>query len=94
MEALVFGQMQRLPVMLPDEVVIGVVRQIGMDTNRIVVSHEKPALVERPVVVLAEAETIAKVVGTAFTLWVNVGGLDDGGSIPWPYAPTPHTAHL
>lgn len=53
MEALVVGKVERVAVVLADEVVIGVGREIGVDADGVVVGDGEPALVEGPVVVLA-----------------------------------------
>lgn len=78
MEALVVGQVQGLAVVLANEIVVGVVRQVGMDADRAVVGDGEPVLVERPVVLFAEAEAVAQVISAALGLGVDVRGLHDG----------------
>lgn len=65
-EALIVWQTQRFAIALVDEV--GVVQEIGVDGDGVVVVDGEPAVVERPVVLLAEAKAVAKIVVDTYAL--------------------------
>ena len=52
-----------------------------MDAHPQIVRNGKSALVEGPMVVFAEAETVAEVVGAAVALGDDVRGVDDGTAV-------------
>jgi hypothetical protein len=81
MKLLVIREVQCVAVVLADEVVIGIVRQIGVDANGVVVSNGEPALIEGPVVIFAEAETVSEVVGAALASGVDVGSVNDSRAV-------------
>jgi hypothetical protein len=78
---LVVGEVQRVAVVLADEVVVGVRREVRVDADGVVAGDGEPALVEGSVVIFAEAEAVSEVVGAAFALGVDVGGVHNGRAV-------------